>query len=705
MPTDVYSEFEWRGMVYEGTEGVRDVLAREKVTCYIGFDPTASSLHVGSLLPLMALARLQRFGHSPIAIAGGGTGMIGDPSGRTQERQLLSLEQIDDNLNGIRAQLERFLDFNASPNPARIVNNADWLAKLSLMEFLRDTGKHFTVNYMLAKESVKRRIEQEDGISYTEFTYLMLQAFDFLTLFDRYRCTLQLGGSDQWGNITAGCDLIRKLRGGKAHGLVMPLVTTAAGVKFGKTEAGAVWLDPARTSDFQFFQFWLNTDDRDAVKYLKYFTFLTEEPVAALERGHRLLGQEREVLQVFHRVAVVGIEPELEELEVRRAGRVEPDGASFRLPELHAGGRRHERHHEAVRLSAAKLANEIASGGDIAPLVAATELQRAPVAIEQRQEVEGLKHEIRELGIRDPVLLLDAALHRLLREHVVHGEVLARVAQELHQAQLRQPVGVVDDARGVGGGVEVEEAFELGANAIQVVVDLLEAQELAFLRPAARVADHARAAAGDGNRAVAEALQARERHQWQQRPDVQARRGRVEADIAGHLLAREDVAHALGALVNHPPPLELAVHVSRHRLSSSASVRFHYTFSAVVAAGERVGSGTQAIIARFRAFCYYWLSLRKLSRMAGRSACGHGWLIGSRPSSWSLAPVSWPRWRPSRGCRSSACWFPTFRRRAASWWLAWPLSLWRGQGLRCSSWPGSHLSEALSICCVACLTA
>lgn len=284
MPTDVYSEFEWRGMVYEGTEGVRDVLACQKVTCYIGFDPTASSLHVGSLLPLMALARLQRFGHSPIAIAGGGTGMIGDPSGKTQERQLLSLEQIDDNLKGIRVQLERFLDFNASPNPARIVNNADWLAKLSLMEFLRDTGKHFTVNYMLAKESVKRRIEQEDGISYTEFSYLMLQAFDFLTLFDRYRCTLQLGGSDQWGNITAGCDLIRKLRGGKAHGLVMPLVTTAAGVKFGKTEAGAVWLDPARTSDFQFFQFWLNTDDRDAVKYLKYFTFLTEEPVTALER-------------------------------------------------------------------------------------------------------------------------------------------------------------------------------------------------------------------------------------------------------------------------------------------------------------------------------------------------------------------------------------------------------------------------------------
>ncbi len=283
MANDVYQDFQWRGMVYEGTEGVGAVLARDKVTCYIGFDPTASSLHVGSLLPLMALARLQRFGHSPIAIAGGGTGMIGDPSGKTAERQLLSLAQIDENLTGIRGQLERFLDFDASPNPARIVNNADWLARISLMEFLRDTGKHFTVNYMLQKESVRRRIEQEDGLSYTEFTYLMLQAYDFLQLFDRFNCTLQLGGSDQWGNITAGCDLIRKLRGGRAHGLVMPLVTTASGVKFGKTEAGAVWLDPARTSDFEFFQFWLNTDDRDAVKSLKFFTFLAPEQVLALE--------------------------------------------------------------------------------------------------------------------------------------------------------------------------------------------------------------------------------------------------------------------------------------------------------------------------------------------------------------------------------------------------------------------------------------
>jgi tyrosyl-tRNA synthetase len=258
-------------------------LARDKVTLYIGFDPTAASLHVGSLLPMMALARMQRFGHSPIAIVGGGTGMIGDPSGKTSERQLLTVEQIDLNLAGIRAQLAKVLDFDAPSNHARIVNNADWLRPLNYLDFLRDIGKHFTINYMLAKESVKRRIDQEDGISYTEFSYLMLQSYDFLTLFDRYQCTLQMGGSDQWGNITAGCDLVRRLRAGKAHGLVMPLVTTSSGVKFGKTEAGAVWLDPALTSPFRFYQFWVNTDDRDAVRYLKFFTFLTRDEIEALE--------------------------------------------------------------------------------------------------------------------------------------------------------------------------------------------------------------------------------------------------------------------------------------------------------------------------------------------------------------------------------------------------------------------------------------
>ncbi|MCX6550355.1 MAG: tyrosine--tRNA ligase [Acidobacteria bacterium] len=293
MATDVFGELAWRGLVYESTEGLREVLAREKVTLYIGFDPSAASLHVGSLLPMMALARMQRFGHSPIAIVGGGTGMIGDPSGKTAERQLLTVDQIDANLAGIRSQLARVLDFDAAANPARIVNNADWLRKLNLLDFLRDTGKHFTVNYMLAKESVKRRLDQEDGISYTEFSYLMLQSYDFLMLYDQYKCTLQMGGSDQWGNITAGCDLVRKLRAGKAHGLVMPLVTTAAGVKFGKTEAGAVWLDPNLTSPFRFFQFWLNTDDRDVVTYLKYFTFLVQDEIQALEAEVRTAPEKR----------------------------------------------------------------------------------------------------------------------------------------------------------------------------------------------------------------------------------------------------------------------------------------------------------------------------------------------------------------------------------------------------------------------------
>jgi tyrosyl-tRNA synthetase len=279
----LFEEFQWRGMVYDATEGAEDMLAKERVTCYIGFDPTASSLHVGSLLPIMALARLQRFGHSPIALVGGGTGMIGDPSGKSQERTLLSIEEIDRNARGMRAQLERFLDFDSTPNAARMMNNSDWLRTIGLLEFLRDTGKHFTVNYMMAKESVKRRLGGDEGISFTEFSYLLLQAHDYLHLHRVAGCTLQMGGSDQWGNIVAGCDLIRRVEGGKAHGLVLPLVTTVAGTKFGKTEAGTIWLDPARTSERDFYQFWLNTDDRDVIKYLKFFTWLDRSEIDGLE--------------------------------------------------------------------------------------------------------------------------------------------------------------------------------------------------------------------------------------------------------------------------------------------------------------------------------------------------------------------------------------------------------------------------------------
>jgi tyrosyl-tRNA synthetase len=280
---DLIAELEWRELLYDASEGAREALAAGPVTGYIGFDPTAPSLHVGSLLPLMGLARLQRAGHTPIAIAGGGTGMIGDPK-PTQERPLVSRDEIERNVAGIRPQLEKFLDFHAAHNPARVVNNADWLASFDLLGFLRDTGKHFTVNYLLQKEAIKRRLEGE-GISFTEFSYPLLQARDYLELFDRYHCTLQMGGSDQWGNITAGIDLVRKMRGGKVHGIVMPLITTASGVKFGKTEAGAVWLDPHLTSPFRFYQFWLNVDDRDVVRYLKFFTFQSRDEIDELARA------------------------------------------------------------------------------------------------------------------------------------------------------------------------------------------------------------------------------------------------------------------------------------------------------------------------------------------------------------------------------------------------------------------------------------
>jgi tyrosyl-tRNA synthetase len=288
-------------MISDETEGLEEVLSKEKVSAYIGFDPSAASLHVGSLLPVMALARLQRFGHRPIAIVGGGTGLIGDPSGKAQERLLLTREKVEENLLGIKGQLSHFLDFEASLNPAVIINNADWLTAVPLMDFLRDVGKYFTVNYMLAKESVSRRLEQEQGISFTEFSYMLLQAYDYLVLNDRYNCTLQLGGSDQWGNILAGIELIRRLRRVKAHGLVFPLVTSSSGVKFGKTEAGAVWLDPQLTSPYRFYQFWLNTDDRDVVKYLKFFTWMSEESVAELASAVERAPEKREAQRALAR--------------------------------------------------------------------------------------------------------------------------------------------------------------------------------------------------------------------------------------------------------------------------------------------------------------------------------------------------------------------------------------------------------------------
>ncbi|HEX2254430.1 MAG TPA: tyrosine--tRNA ligase [Thermoanaerobaculia bacterium] len=296
---DFLKDLAWRGLVEEVTPGAEEALAEGPVTAYIGFDPTAASLHVGHLLPVLALVRLQRAGHRPLAVVGGGTGMIGDPSGKSQERQLLATERLAENVAGLRRQLGRFLDFDDPQTGARMVDNADWLTTVSLMEFLRDIGKHFTVNQMVAKESVKRRLAQEEGISFTEFSYMLLQAYDFLMLHDRHGCILQVGGSDQWGNITAGIDLVRKLRGERVHALVMPLVTDAQGRKFGKTEAGAVWLDPELTSPYRFYQFWLNVGDEEARRYLRYFTFLAPERIEEIEREAATSPEQRGVQRVL----------------------------------------------------------------------------------------------------------------------------------------------------------------------------------------------------------------------------------------------------------------------------------------------------------------------------------------------------------------------------------------------------------------------
>ena len=294
MNHSIFEELEWRGMVYDRTEGVPEILAKEKVTVYNGFDVTADSLHVGHIVPLIALARMQRFGHHPIALAGGGTTMLGDPSGKNVERALMPVETIRANAEAIKKQLAHFLDFESKTNPARLLNNADWLTKLNMIDFMRDIGKNFTVNYMLAKESIRTRLDREEGISFTEFTYMLLQSYDFLYLFDNYGCKMQTGGSDQWGNITAGAELIRRMRGAQAYAMVYPLITKADGTKFGKTESGSVWLDPQRTSPYQFYQFWLNTNDGDVVNYLKYFTFLEHETIDALEDAVVNRPEERE---------------------------------------------------------------------------------------------------------------------------------------------------------------------------------------------------------------------------------------------------------------------------------------------------------------------------------------------------------------------------------------------------------------------------
>src|SRR6476620_8667460 len=285
---NLIEELKWRGMLQDIMPGTEEQLSKEPTTAYIGFDPTADSLHIGSLVPILLLVHLQKAGHRPIALVGGATGMIGDPSMKSEERNLLSEEQLQVNVTGIRRQLEKFLDFNPSiPNPAEMANNFDWFRSISFIDFLRDTGKHITVNYMMSKDSVRKRIEGDTGISYTEFAYQLMQGYDFYWLYTNKNCKLQMGGSDQWGNITTGSELVRRKAGGEAFVFTNPLITKADGGKFGKTESGNIWLDAEKTTPYQFYQFWLNASDQDAEKWIRIFTFLSKESIESLIESHQ----------------------------------------------------------------------------------------------------------------------------------------------------------------------------------------------------------------------------------------------------------------------------------------------------------------------------------------------------------------------------------------------------------------------------------
>jgi len=285
---NLIEELRWRGMIQDIMPGTEEQLAKEMTSAYIGFDPTAESLHIGSLVPILLLVHLQKAGHKPIALVGGATGMVGDPSGKSEERNLLNEETLARNVAGVKSQLEKFLDFNAgSPNAAEMVNNYDWFKNISFIGFLRDAGKHITVNYMMAKDSVKKRIEGDSGISYTEFAYQLMQGYDFYWLYTHKNCKLQMGGSDQWGNITTGTEFIRRKAGGEAFAFTCPLITKADGGKFGKTEKGNIWLDAEKTSPYQFYQFWLNASDEDAEKWIRIFTFLNKEEVETILSEHK----------------------------------------------------------------------------------------------------------------------------------------------------------------------------------------------------------------------------------------------------------------------------------------------------------------------------------------------------------------------------------------------------------------------------------
>lgn len=313
---DFVAELQWRGMLHNTTPGAEEHLNKECRLAYVGIDPTADSLHIGHLVSVMMLRHFQRCGHKPVVLVGGATGMIGDPSGKSQERNLLSVEQIEQNLAGLKKQLERLIDFDTKrPNAAILVNNYDWMSKYSFIGFIRDIGKHITVNYMMAKDSVKRRLdptEGTEGLSFTEFSYQLIQATDFLTLHRELGLSLQMGGSDQWGNMTTGVELIRRMDGHEAHCITCPLIKKSDGRKFGKTEQGNIWLDPERTSPYTFYQFWLNVSDEDAKSYIRIFTMLDQATIASLEAEHAEKPHERALQKALAREVTIMVHGEKE---------------------------------------------------------------------------------------------------------------------------------------------------------------------------------------------------------------------------------------------------------------------------------------------------------------------------------------------------------------------------------------------------------
>ena len=417
-------EYRWRGMLADATEGAEAALSGGAQSIYIGFDPTASSLHVGSLVPIMGLVHAQRAGHTPIALVGGGTGIIGDPSGKSDERVLLGREVAREYTECIRGQLEAFLDFGAAANPARIVDNLEWLGRTGVIEFLRDVGKHFPVGAMLGKESIRRRLDGDTGISFTEFAYLLLQSYDFYRLFRDHGCRVQAGGREQWGNITAGVELIRRITGERAYGVVFPLLMTATGVKFGKTEAGTVWLDPERTSPYRFYQYWLNTADGDAGRHLRLFTLLGREEIEDLEEAAR----DRPHLRPMQRALA-------EDITRRVHGETEASRARKASEALFGGDLRELRPGEIEEIfadvpSSSLAAERLAGDGIVLPVLVA-DVGLAPSRAAARRAIE-------QGGLYLNGERITAAGFRVRSEDALHGKfvILRRGKKSYHLVRV-----------------------------------------------------------------------------------------------------------------------------------------------------------------------------------------------------------------------------------------------------------------------------